>query len=42
MIAGGATPAEIVADYPDLDEEDIRQALMFASLAAEKYRRTEV
>jgi uncharacterized protein (DUF433 family) len=27
MLAGGATPEEILADYPDLEAEDIRACL---------------
>jgi uncharacterized protein (DUF433 family) len=29
------TPAEIVAEHPDLDEEDVRQALAYADAVAE-------
>jgi uncharacterized protein (DUF433 family) len=29
MLAGGATEAEILADFPDLEIEDIRAALAF-------------
>jgi uncharacterized protein (DUF433 family) len=31
MLAGGATKAEIVADYPYLSVEDIRAALAYAA-----------
>lgn len=31
MLAGGATEAEILADFPDLEVEDIRAALAFAA-----------
>ena len=31
MLAGGATPEEILADYPDLEAEDIRACLAYAS-----------
>lgn len=31
MIADGMTEAEILADYPDLVQEDIREALRFAA-----------
>jgi uncharacterized protein (DUF433 family) len=31
MLAGGALPAEIVADFPYLSEEDVRAALAFAA-----------
>ena len=33
--ANGMTPAEIVADLPDLEEEDVRQALAYAAALAE-------
>ena len=31
MLAGGATSEEILADYPDLEAEDIRACLAYAS-----------
>lgn len=31
MLAGGATPEEILADYPYLEAEDIPAALAFAA-----------
>ena len=31
QVAGGATVEEILADYPDLDAGDIRQALEYAA-----------
>jgi uncharacterized protein (DUF433 family) len=31
MLAGGATAEEILADYPDLEVEDIRACLAYAS-----------
>ena len=31
MLAGGATSDEILADYPDLEAEDIRACLAYAS-----------
>ena len=31
MLAGGVTPAEIVADYPYLEPEDIPACLAYAS-----------
>ena len=31
MLAGGATEAEILADFPDLVVEDIRAALAYAA-----------
>ena len=30
QFTGGASPQQILADYPDLELEDIRQALTFA------------
>ena len=35
LVANGMTPAEIVADLPDLEEEDVRQALAYASALAQ-------
>ena len=35
MVAGGMAVAEILAEHPDLDEEDIRQALEFAAASLE-------
>jgi uncharacterized protein (DUF433 family) len=31
MVTGGMSVAEILAEHPDLEEEDIRQALEFAA-----------
>lgn len=31
MLAGGATPEQIVADFPELEPEDIRAALAYAA-----------
>jgi uncharacterized protein (DUF433 family) len=31
QVAHGATPQEILADYPDLEAEDIQQALEYAA-----------
>ncbi len=33
MVAEGMSEAEILRDYPDLEREDIREALRFASEA---------
>ena len=33
MVADGMTEAEILAAYPDLDQEDIREALHYAAEA---------
>lgn len=37
LVANGMTPAAILAEYPDLEAEDIREALQYAaSLANEE------
>ncbi len=36
LIAQGMTEARIVAEYPDLEVEDIRQALAFAAAAVDE------
>ena len=33
MLAGGATTADILRDYPDLEPEDIRASLTYAATA---------
>jgi uncharacterized protein (DUF433 family) len=39
LVANGMTVDEIIREYPDLDREDIRQALSYASaLANEEVR----
>jgi uncharacterized protein (DUF433 family) len=35
MLAGGATRAEIQADFPDLEDEDITAALAYAARAVD-------
>ena len=35
LVANGRSSAEIIADYPDLEPEDIRQALQYAAWAAD-------
>lgn len=35
MVAGGMSVAEIVAEHPDLEEDDVRQALEFAAASSE-------
>jgi uncharacterized protein (DUF433 family) len=35
LVANGATPAQIVQELPDLDEEDVRQALAYAAALAQ-------
>ena len=36
QIAHGATPDEIVAEYPDLEVEDVRQAIRYAAWLAQE------
>lgn len=36
LVAQGMTEARIVAEYPDLEVEDIRQALAFAAAAVDE------
>ena len=35
LVANGMTPGQIVAQHPDLDEEDIRQSLGYAAVIAD-------
>jgi uncharacterized protein (DUF433 family) len=35
LVANGMTPAQIVEELPDLDEEDVRQALGYAAALAQ-------
>ena len=35
LVANGMTVDEVIADYPDLEPEDINQALRYAAWAAE-------
>jgi uncharacterized protein (DUF433 family) len=35
LVANGMTPAQIVQELPDLDEEDVRQALAYAAALAQ-------
>ena len=35
LVANGMTPAQIVEELPDLEEEDIRQALVYAAALAQ-------
>jgi len=35
LVANGMTPAQIVSDLPDLDGEDVRQALAYAAVLAQ-------
>jgi uncharacterized protein (DUF433 family) len=36
MLAGGATRAEILADYPYLEDDDITASLLYAARSAER------
>jgi uncharacterized protein (DUF433 family) len=36
LISNGMTPTDILVDYPYLENEDIQQALRYASLLAEE------
>ena len=35
LVANGLTPAQIVQELPDLDQEDVRQALAYAAALAQ-------
>lgn len=35
LVASGMSLAEIISEYPDLEEDDIRQALRYAAWTAE-------
>jgi uncharacterized protein (DUF433 family) len=35
LIANGMTPTEVVAESPNLDEDDVRQALAYAAALAQ-------
>jgi uncharacterized protein (DUF433 family) len=35
LVANGMTPARIVRELPDLEEEDVRQALVYAAALAQ-------
>ena len=36
MLAGGMNEREILADYPDLEFEDVRECIRFATASAQK------
>ena len=36
LVADGMTAPQIVAEYPDLEEEDVAQALKYAALVANR------
>ena len=35
LVANGMTAPEIIAEYPDLEEEDVTQALKYAAWASD-------
>lgn len=35
LVANGMTPTQIVTEFPDLEEEDVRQALAYAAALAQ-------
>ena len=35
LVANGLSPAQIVTDLPDLEEDDVRQALAYAAALAQ-------
>ncbi|ADD27369.1 MULTISPECIES: DUF433 domain-containing protein [Meiothermus] len=35
LLAGGMTPEEVLADYPDLEPEDIQACLLYAAKLSE-------
>lgn len=35
LVANGMTVAEVIEDYPDIEPEDVRQALQYASWTAD-------
>lgn len=39
LVANGMTPAQIIEERPDLQEEDVRQALGYAAAMAQDERR---
>ena len=36
LMAGGMTPDQILADYPDLEREDIDQCIQYAAMLADE------
>jgi uncharacterized protein (DUF433 family) len=36
MLAGGMTPEQILADYPDLERADIEQSMQYAAALADE------
>ena len=41
LVANGMTPAQIVEEFPDLEEEDVRQALGYAAALAQDELHTD-
>jgi len=39
MLAGGASVTEVLEAYPELEEEDVRQAIRYAAWTASDERR---
>ena len=37
LVSNGMNPAQIIAEHPDLEAEDIRQSLQYAAWLAEEY-----
>jgi len=37
LLAGGMTREQILADYPDLEAEDINQCMQYAALLADEH-----
>ncbi len=38
MLVGGMSEQEILADYPDLQAEDVRECIRFATASAQKQK----
>jgi len=36
LMAGGMSPTDILADYPDLQKEDIEQSIQYAAILADE------
>ena len=41
LVANGMTPAQIVSEHPDLEDEDVRQALAHAADLAREHAGTK-
>jgi uncharacterized protein (DUF433 family) len=42
MVAGGMSTSEILAACPDLEREDVKEAVRFAADAGRRWRLTEI